>query len=191
MAVGRESVAEFSFSVEVDSLPKTGRDFKMNASAEECAAVAKRLDLLELKSLSASLHLVRRGGGFISVTGDFDAQLSQACVVTLKPVPAHLHEPISMTFMDAPSPRTGKSRDRSAEELISVEDDDPPEFVTEGRIDLGELVVEQLVLALDPYPRAEDAHFEPQSWSSGCREEAPTSPNPFAALVKLKKTRPQ
>ena len=186
----QENGVEFSYLVEVEALPKAGRTCELSASAEECSAVAKRLGLLHLETLSASLKLARTAGGYISVTGYFDAQLSQACVVTLEPVKENVHESVAMTFMVAPDLRTGKARNRGTETIVSVSDDDPPELVIEDRIDLGELVVEQLVLAMNPYPRADGARFDAQSWGSKGEEEAESPANPFAALEKLKKTHP-
>jgi uncharacterized metal-binding protein YceD (DUF177 family) len=180
---------EFSYAVEVLSLPSGGRTFEIKASEEECADVAKRLGLLKLEKLKASLYLSRTRGGFISVSGYFETELAQACVVTLAPIASQLRETISMTFRDGPRVPDGK-KPSGGEELVSVYEDDPPELVHEGRIDLGELVVEQLVLALDPYPRAEGVSFGAQAWGSDVVEAPVLGANPFAALKKLREIKP-
>ena len=65
------------------------------------------------------------------------------------------------------------------------EDDDPdlPDEIPypAGAIDLGEAAIQQLALALDPYPRRPDL---PEAG-----EELPDTPHPFAALAALR--RPQ
>lgn len=180
---------EFSYPVEVSTLPADGRTFALSASAEECADVARRLGLLKLDKLAASLYLSRASGGFISISGHLNAEVVQACVVTLAPVPAQLQEPIEMTFMEDPDVPPGKKRG-GGEDLISVDEDDPPELVDEGRIDLGELIVEQLVLALDPYPRAVGVSFGAKTWGAEGEEVPASGGNPFAALEKLKKIKP-
>jgi uncharacterized metal-binding protein YceD (DUF177 family) len=94
-----------------------------------------------------------------------------------------------MTFMEDPDDRGNRKRG-GGEELVSVDEDDPPELVDEGRIDLGELVVEQLVLALNPYPRAEGADFDAKVWGNEEDDDVVSGSNPFAALKKLEKTKP-
>jgi uncharacterized metal-binding protein YceD (DUF177 family) len=180
---------EFSYPVEVSTLPADGRTFQLSASAEECADVAKRLGLFKLEMLAASLHLSRASGGFITVSGYLDAEVVQACVVTLAPVPSQLREPLEMTFMEDPSAPPGKKRG-GGEDLISVDEDDPPELVDEGRIDLGELAVEQLVLALNPYPRASGVSFGAKTWGEEGAGVPTKEDNPFAALEKLMKIKP-
>jgi hypothetical protein len=63
--------------------------------------------------------------------------------------------------------------------------DSPDEIETAGDIvDLGEVVAEQLALALDPYPRLPDAVVE---LPDDPVEEAEPRPNPFAALARLRR----
>jgi len=59
-------------------------------------------------------------------------------------------------------------------------DDDPDDIPADesGVVDLGEELVQQLSLALDPYPRAPGAEIPP--------EHAGGAHGPFAALARLK-----
>ena len=189
MTRARPSDLEFSYPVEVSTLPSGGRWYKFAASADECADVATRLELKEVSNLKVAVLLTRTSGGFVNVTGHVEADVVQICVVTLAPIPVHVHEAISMVFMEETSAAASK-KSGGAEELISVDDDDPPELVKDGRIDLGELAVEQLVLALDPYPRAPGVNFGAQTWGSEGGDEGPSEGKPFAALEKLKNIKP-
>ena len=70
---------------------------------------------------------------------------------------------------------------------IDVLGADEPEPIADGRIDLGEAVVQQLAIALDPYPRAPGAELPAQysaEEANGSRDDAVT---PFAALGRLRK----
>ena len=58
-------------------------------------------------------------------------------------------------------------------------DEDPPDLIVDGRIDLGALAAEFLALGLDPYPRKPGAAFEPG-------EEEAGRDSPFAALARLR-----
>jgi len=58
--------------------------------------------------------------------------------------------------------------------------------IAQGRIDIGELIVEGLALTLDPYPRMPGAEFDtehPQNEENG----GETKPNPFSVLAKLQR----
>jgi len=180
---------EFSFPVEIENLPPSGRSFELTATEEQCAAVAARLNLKEVKSLSAEFSVKRAGRGFYSVSGKLKADCVQSCVVTLAPVPAQIKESVSTMFIESAQSAVSKRRDRG-EKVVSVEEDDPPELVRGGRIDLGELAVEHLALALDPYPRAPGVSFGSQSWGSKSPEEQGPENKPFAALKNLKKIKP-
>ncbi len=59
-------------------------------------------------------------------------------------------------------------------------DDEPPEPLVDGTVDLGALATEFLILGIDPYPRKAGAQFAPPKV-----EDA--GEHPFAALEALKK----
>ena len=59
-----------------------------------------------------------------------------------------------------------------------------PEVVIGGKIDLGDIAIEQIALRLDDYPRKEGEEF---SFISEFDEEDDVKNNPFAVLAKLKK----
>ena len=179
------SEPEFSFSLELHALPPSGRSYTITADADARARVAKRLDLLSLDKLTAQLEVLPHGTG-ATVTGHVDADVVQRCVVTLGPVPAHLHEVVSVKFI--PPQVAKKPTEEDEEELLDVAEE-PPEPLLDGRIDLGELAVSQVALGLDPYPRAPGAAFDQAQW--GGDTEKAGSGSPFAALAKLKAPKPK
>src|SRR3954454_3760552 len=138
---------EFSRFVEADSVGTHRMERRIAANPEERAALAQRFGLIGVERLEAVFSLKRAGGGVIHISGELQADVTQACVVTLAPVPAQLEERFSADFAD-------EDRRRPADQDLDFEADDPPEPIRNGHIDLGELAAEQLALALDPYPRA-------------------------------------
>jgi hypothetical protein len=60
--------------------------------------------------------------------------------------------------------------------------DDKTEPLVDGKVDLGALATEFLILGLDPYPRKPGAIFQPPA-------DAGPDEGPFAALGALKKGR--
>jgi uncharacterized metal-binding protein YceD (DUF177 family) len=142
---------EFSRPLALDAVPPEGVTVRLQASSEECRALAARFGLVELTGLSGEIRVEPVGSNpTFLVTGRLAADAVQACVVTLEPVPAKVEAEFDRLF----------SRDLPAESDGEVEIDaeaETPEPLVEGRLDLGEILAQELSLALDPYPRAPDA----------------------------------
>jgi len=173
-------VPEFSRPQRVDALPSRGKQVEISASEAERAALAERFGILAVDSLSASLRLTPVGRGpLVRLRGTLVAEVAQACVVTLDPVPGHVEASFDMTF--GPAAAEG---DEDGEIDLAFDSEDPPDPIVDGAIDLGEAVAEQLSLALEPFPRAPGAEFAPPDEPDMSSEE---KPNPFAALAALRK----
>lgn len=173
-------VPEFSRPIQVDQLSAKVNRQTIEAEPRECEALAERLDLMELRSLVARLEIEPLSGkGLISVKGRLTANVVQACVVTLGPVESIIEEGFSLTF--APEESVGEAEGSELE--IAWDQADPPDPIIGGLIDLGEVVVEYLALALDPFPRAVGAVFEPEPEPG---EIADKKISPFAVLSQLR-----
>jgi uncharacterized metal-binding protein YceD (DUF177 family) len=132
-------------------LSSDGEAFKFEANAAERAALAKRFELIDLPSFSAEGRISSTDHGHgVRVEGVVRAEVVQACVVTLEPVPAKIEEPFVRNFTD----RSGTVNE---ETVLDMEQDDPPDPIVGGTVDIGEAVAETFGLALDPYPRAPGA----------------------------------
>ncbi len=170
--------AEFSRIVARDRLDEGESALEIAADETERAALAQRFGLLSLDSLEARLRLRRaRGSPLIEVTGHMTADLVQACVVSLEPVPERVEESFRVLFTLEPGPL-----EETAEVFVDVEDEEVPEPVGPAGIDLGEAVAQQLSLAMNPYPRAEGVSLERAEWGV---DSGPQSP--FAVLERLKR----
>jgi uncharacterized metal-binding protein YceD (DUF177 family) len=169
---------EFSFPLDATQIPALGREYDLTAKEADRVRIAKRIDVSEVKSLSATVHIGPGGSGLIEVRGQFKADLVQACVVTLEPVPDSISEEFTLLFARQ------AAKPKPAQEVEIDDGDDPPEILNGDVLDLGEVVVEQLALAVNPYPRAPGAEFKPVLIGEA---EAPIATvSPFAALAKLK-----
>jgi uncharacterized metal-binding protein YceD (DUF177 family) len=171
---------EFSRPLSLDRIGATQHREEITATDKERAGLAERFGLLSLDSLTASFTLKRARKDLVRVKGHVTAELAQACVVTLDPVPARIDERFEVDFLEGVQPAvTDLELDAEAAEA--------PEPAPDGWIDLGELAAEQLGLAMDPYPRKPDAAV-PAEWKAEPAAEpvADERPNPFALLEKLK-----
>ncbi len=179
----------FSLIVEAQAIPPSGRRYKMAAKPAEAAALARYLDLLALDHLEGEFALRRLAKDRIEIEGRLIADLTQSCVLTLAPVAARIETEFRRLFSEAADPR---GEDESEIDL-SFDAVDPPEALPEGGIDLGAILIEELSLALDPYPRAPGAEWSGGSAASGDGESSPAPAaeslepkHPFEILKKFK-----
>lgn len=186
---------ELSRLVIADKVTTGGQHEVITATESECAALAQRFDLFAVANLQGRLRLRRVRGEFIKVTGEVEADVIQRCVVTLEPVPAHVKEEFSALYApDHLIPKEEEDQESDHFQYLGS-DEDFPEPMPGGRIDIGELLAQNLSLALDPYPRAPGVEFVPiledyDPATAGPDAEPVAEPprqNPFAALSRLKK----
>lgn len=172
---------EFSHPVRVDHIPAAGLAVDLRAKPAELAALAERFGVQSIGHLEAQVTLkALAGGAIIRVDGHFSAQVVQTCVVTLEPVAAELEEDFSLTY-GAPEP------EEPGEEIeLSLDEEDPPDPIVDGHIDVGEAVAEHVALALDPFPRKAGITFDAAP-AEPVEEEKKVSP--FAVLAQLRKNK--
>jgi uncharacterized metal-binding protein YceD (DUF177 family) len=169
----REHNGWWSLPIAADDVDaEAGAQFELFADSEVRDAIARIAGLRELPRLEAAFDVRRRGDGGLLVTGRVSATVGQTCVVTLEPLISEVDEAFDLVFA-APTPGA------TAEEAAIAADKDV-EVLVDGRVDLGAIAVEFLLLGLDPYPRKAGAMFEPPNPPAA--EEGP-----FAALASLKK----
>ena len=168
-----DNTPEFSRRIDGLRLAAGGEVHDITAKPEERAGLARRFDLLSLDRLAAKVKVTPMAGGYYRLAADFDADLVQACTVTLEPVPAHLAESFTLTY--GPAEEGG--------DIVLDGESEPVEPLDDGMIDMGEAVAQQLCLALDPFPRAPAAAIEIETIVT----DEPTRESPFAALARLKK----
>ena len=152
----------FSRRVRVDALPAEGLTRTIEAGPDERSALAALNRLPAIASLAATFAMRRSGRGGVRVTGEVHAEVTQVCVVSLEPFAATVDEPVDVRFapaVEAEAARRGGEGD--AEEMVEVDGEDPPDPIVDGRIDLGALAAEFMILGLDPYPRKPGLDFEP------------------------------
>ena len=171
-------IVPWSVPVAVDDIPDSGMHIEIDAPASvrgQVLALVEGLSTVhDLASLSAVFDLTRRGSK-VHVTGHVRARVGQTCVVSLEPMESLVDETVDLTF--AP---TAAGAGEPVGEIDIRPNDEPPEPLPGGMLDVGALATEFLALGIDLYPRKSGVEFAPLTVG----EDAP---NPFAALAALKK----
>jgi uncharacterized metal-binding protein YceD (DUF177 family) len=139
------------------------------------ARIAQALGLDALLSLEADLRVQPWLDG-VEIEGSWRARVGQTCGVTLEPFESDIEGHIRLRAAPEGSPALGASEDHELD--LDPDAEDPPDVLERDEIDLGGYVVEDLSLAIDPFPRKPGVAFE--------APEAQNEPSPFAILAKLK-----
>jgi uncharacterized metal-binding protein YceD (DUF177 family) len=171
-----EQNPEFSRIISIARIPPKGVEEALEAKPSERAALAKRFDLFDLTTLKAKLTLTPGSQDSVTVKGKLNASYVQNCVVTLEPLTTHLDLDIDVTFF--PSEGSQNEADCAPDEL-----DEEFESFSGGKIDLGELVAQQLGVNIDHYPRQPDAILTETEFGAKLETE-----HPFATLSTGVKT---
>lgn len=157
---------EFSFSINLGDLSSSGKRFKLKAGQEECARIARRLGIVAVRELEGEIH-IRATKTVIDVAGALSAQLTRECVSSLEELDEAVADSFELEFF------------RNEKALEAIEDEVEAEFAEvheSDSFDLGELLVQQLSLAMDPFPR------KPGATSLAAEFGSDDAASPFAGL---------
>ena len=69
----------------IETVPDTGLDIGLCASATECAALADAYGLVAVQSFEAGFHVRKQGPKRYLVSGVLQALVTQTCAVSLEP----------------------------------------------------------------------------------------------------------
>jgi Large ribosomal RNA subunit accumulation protein YceD len=165
----KQPVFEFSRPLHVDRVPNLGSRDRPAADETECTALALRLGIPKLYSLSAFLTSLPWRGGGLKITGPMKAEFDQVSVVSLDTFRTKLEVDVERFFLPP-------HKDANANE-------DDVDTIQNGIVDLGEILTETMALELDPYPRKPGEVFEDVQ-----EDVEPDKITPFTKLSKLKST---
>lgn len=161
----------FSLSAELDPdniKPDATYKCKIVPSDDEVNMLLSRFDYIAVNDLVATLEIRKVARDCWDIRGRLTANVVQSCVVTGQPLPESVDFTLEERYV------------RLVDDIRSVEVDlDGVEPLKNGFIDLGEMVIQSLALAVTAWPRATDAaeYTEP---------EPVKSDHPFAGLAAIK-----
>ena len=161
-----EQRPEFSVVVTLGKLPPEGKSFHLAPDEAERNAVADRLDVVAVDALAGEIHLSATREK-ITARGKVTAALKRECVASLEEMSEAIDEAFEIEFL---------RREEAIDEMSDEDKWDAPDVHTAPDFDVGELLVQQLSLAMNPFPRKEGAASLADLYG-----RAPET-SPFAAL---------
>lgn len=172
----------FSHPIKVGQVSHVPIELKLTADQGERTGLAELWGILGVEALTAELRIRRWKKDGVKVTGTLHAQVTQACVVTLEPVPEVIDEEFEENFVPEGS-ALARIPANDASEIV-VDPDGPDMSLFSGdEIDVGAFVAEMAAMALDPYPRKAGIEFATHIEGS---PEDDRKPSPFAVLKNMK-----
>ena len=168
----------FSYPIEVEALGAGLKKYQIKAKEKELLHLAEVLKIPAIKSCEAEIFLENsHKTHHLDVSGKIKAVITQTSVISLEDFDREYDFSFEM-FFDT------KATYKDIRDMEPEFDDDVPDILEQGKIDLGNIIIEQIALQLDDYPRKEGEVF---SFVSEFDEETTQAQNPFNVLKKLKK----
>lgn len=160
---------ELSRPVDVPLLRGGTRKVALDASTAECAALVVRYAVPAVHSVAGELQFAADPGGLIKVSGTFDASLDLICAVTGEVFTLRLQGEIERFFSA-----------NASQDMAAIEFDELDIEPFDGKmLDAGEIVAEELALAIPAFPRSDQADSFLEHYAPADRTERK---NPFAVL---------
>jgi hypothetical protein len=115
---------------------------------------------LSVESWRAELLVAPWKRNGVKVSGRVEADITQECVVTLEPLPAHVSEEVSAIYFPEGSKLGRFGFQPEGEVHLDPEGPDSPETFSGDTIDVGALAEQFFGLGIDPYPRKEGVSLD-------------------------------
>lgn len=170
----------WSNPLRVADLPtKRPTKFDVTPDSAVMTAVSENLGLLGLRKLRFQGEISPEAKSGWRLTARLGATVDQPCVLTLTPVTTRLEEDVIRHFVT-------ESEEFETGGETQMPDDDSIETLG-PEIDLGEIMVESLALALPLYPKAEGVEVETTIFAEpGVTPMKDEDTRPFAGLKGLR-----
>ncbi len=168
----------FSYPIQIDKLSAGEKRFSLAADKEQREWITQIFQVEDVKSFTADISVKSDiKNHMVKVKGTAKAEIEHQSVVSLE----NFVHPYEVDFEVLFDTKATYEQIRHEYEDIN---EDAPEIVEDGQIDLAKVAMEQIALVLDDYPRKDGEVFE---FVSEFDEETTQKNNPFTVLAKIKK----
>ena len=168
----------FSYPLKLEDMSSATQKYVLKANKNNLEYITNVMQVPAVKSFTAEINVqLHKKEHVIDVFGVVDSEIEQTSVISLDNFVKPYHVEFQMKFDTKMTPADIKELDFDL-------NDDVPDILDNGQIDLASIAMEQLALEIDDFPRKEGEVF---SFKSEFDEETTLASNPFAVLKKIKK----
>ena len=176
-----EKAPPFERFFDLDDLGQAGAEVVIALKGGDLARLAEWAEVEAVETFRAEIGLKRLSPTRFKLSTALEADIVQACVVTLEPVRSHIALDFSRELHV-----TGRVRHKAEQGgllAVGAGEDEVPEEIESPHYDLAGPLLEEFSLAIDPYPRAAGVAFDSPA------DDKNASESPFAVLKALKERR--
>ncbi len=141
----------FYHPIIVDELRGAEKKFNIKTSDKQNQYLAEVLKVLAVKELVATIYL-RQNKNYINLDGEIKTTLELESVISLEPFDKVYEVSFEMIY--------DKSLNYQKQRELENEGKDAPDIIMGGKIDLADVIIEQIALNLDEYPKKDGEVFE-------------------------------
>ena len=142
------------YLINITHLPSPSEVVELPIDDKALKTFARVCDVLVFNNLSAKFRFKRWRKHGVTVYCDFNAKLEQECVATLKPVLGRINKTIERQFIPEKNNDYKMPEIIDGEMILDPEANDLPDILESDSINLWDILTEELILAIDPFPRA-------------------------------------
>lgn len=168
----------FSYPVTIDDLSANEKKYHIKAADKDLEYLKDVLQVPDVKAFSADISLkLNKKEHRLDVCGKVCAELELQSVISLEYFTKKYETEFSSVY-------DTKATYKEIKELELDFNDEAPEIIVNGKLDLVDVAIEQLALVMEDNPRQEGEVF---SYKSEFDDADTQALNPFSVLSKLKK----
>ncbi len=167
---------DFSYPLKIEDINQGEQEYKLLANKAQLETLREILQVPAVNYFEADIRLkFQKKRGILNVSGQVRASLGLISVISLEPFDRDYKTDFTLTY----DTNATYEQIREMDDGIEI---DVPDIVIGGKINLGDIAIEQLALVMEDHPRQAGEEFSPQ-----IEDYTPLRENPFAVLSKLKK----
>lgn len=177
-------ISDLEFFINVNNLPSASEKISLPVAQEILEEVANACDVTSIQNLEAMFRFKRWRKHGVTLNCDFKAKVEQECISTLDPVFTDLNESFERRFLPE------HSSDYKMPEIIDGEmildpQADAPDIIISNQLNLWDILIEELILVIDPFPRLDSAPEESIWTDAETKEHLEPTHKPFSDLKTL------
>lgn len=169
---------KFSYPIKIDELNQNQYRYVLHADKDELKDITEILQVEDVKRFHAEVYLKRnRKENSLKVWGTVEARLELQSVISLENFFRNLKIPFELNF----------DTHATYQDILDMGadiNDEVPDIIQNGEINLADICIEQIALNIEDYPRAEGEEFNYAEYDKSVPKE---KENPFAVLKNLKR----
>ncbi len=149
-----------TLNIDVAVLPKSGKCLTLSADRAGLLFLRENTEAEEVVNFEAELVFKpwKMNGAWLK--GTIRTELVQICVNTLEPIDVLVEFEVSRSFLPASDPLFGNQSIVDGELVIDPEADELPDYLEGTSINVWDVVLEELNLQIDPFPRLADSELD-------------------------------